>query len=82
MVKQLLPLCACDILGKNSSSQVNKIIDTLKDGVMSMDDEEFPYKGEIGELESDLKKLEKDGDKAFSPDKVKKLKIWKETRTV
>ena len=69
---------ACDILGKNSSSQVNKIIDTLKDGVMSMDDEEFPYKGEIGELESDLKKLEKDGDKAFSPDKVKKLKIWKD----
>ena len=66
-----------DILGQNSSSEVNSIIDTLRDGVMSMDDDTDPYKGEIGELEDDLKKLDADGGKEFSPEKIRKLKVWK-----
>ena len=68
---------ACDILGQNSSSEVNSIIDTLRDGVMSMDSDADPYKGEIGELEDDLKKLDADGGKEFSPEKIRKLKVWK-----
>ena len=69
---------ACDIMGENSSSEVNSIIDTLRDGVMTMDNDADPYKGEIGALEKDLKKLNADGGKGFSAEKIRKLKVWKD----
>ena len=69
---------ACDIMGENSSSEVNSIIDTLRDGVMTMDDDTDPYKGEIGALEKDLKKLDSNGGKGFSSEKIQKLKVWKD----
>lgn len=69
---------ACDIMGENSSSEVNSIIDTLRDGVMTMDDDTDPYKGAIGALEKDLKKIDSDGGGGFSSEKIQKLKVWKD----
>jgi hypothetical protein len=68
---------ACDILGKDSPGEVTKIIDRLKNGVMTMDSDKDPYKGEIRPLDKDLKTLSIKGKDSFDTEQVRKLGVWK-----